>query len=59
MAVGLKVTLRVHDAAGFTLPPQLLVWPKSPATAMLVMPKGPLPVFLNATGWDGLVVPTA
>ena len=57
-AVGVKVTMRVQDAPAFTVLPELLVWAKSPAVAMLVMLNGPLPVFFNVAGWGGLVVPT-
>ena|SRR5690242_16625696 len=52
-AVGVKATLNVHDAPGFTVLPQLLVWAKSPAVAMLVMINGPLPVFFSVAGWAG------
>jgi hypothetical protein len=50
--------MRVQDAPAFTVLPELLVWAKSPAVAMLVMLNGPLPVFFNVAGWGGLVVPT-
>jgi hypothetical protein len=47
LAVGVKVTMSVQDALGFTVLPQLLVWAKSPVVAMLVIAKGPLPVFFT------------
>ena len=39
-ALGVKVTLRVQEAPGFTALPQLLVWAKSPLMVMLVISKG-------------------
>ena len=55
VAVGVKVTLSVHDAPGFTVLPQLLVWAKSPAVAILVMLNGPLASVLQRRwlGWAG------
>ena len=52
-AVGVKVTMRVQDAPAFTVLPQLLVWAKSPAVAILVMLNGPLPVFLTHGKYPG------
>ena len=44
LAVGVKVTLRVQLALAARLEPQVLVWEKSPLTAMLVMLRVALPV---------------
>jgi hypothetical protein len=49
VAVGLKVTLRVQLAPAARLEPQVLVWEKSPLTAMLVMLRVALPVLLKVT----------
>jgi hypothetical protein len=58
-AVGLKVTLIVHDALGLIVLLQLLVWAKSPVVAIPVMLNGPLPVFFTVAGSAGLTVPTS
>ncbi len=55
---GFERHVRVHDAPAFTVLPQLLVWPKSPAVAILMIFNGPLPVFFSVAGLAGLVVPT-
>ena len=47
LAVGVKVTLRVQLPLAATLEPQVLVWEKSPLTAMLVMLRVALPVLLR------------
>jgi hypothetical protein len=49
LAVGVKVTLRVQLALAARLAPQVLVWEKSPLTAMLVMLRVALPVLLRVT----------
>jgi hypothetical protein len=49
LAVGVKVTLRVQLALAARLEPQVLVWEKSPLTAMLVMLRVALPVLLRVT----------
>src|SRR5205823_4238796 len=59
-SLGAKVTLIVQLAPTATAAPQLFVWAKSPLT---VMPKKRrsllLPVLVNFTDWEVLVVPTA
>jgi hypothetical protein len=47
VALGVKVTLRVQLAPAAKLEPQVLVWAKSPLTAMLVIVRVALPVFLR------------
>jgi len=49
LAVGVKVPLKVQLALVATLEPQVLVWEKSPLTAMLVMLRVALPVLLRVT----------
>ena len=53
VVVGVKVTEIVQLPPGATLPPQVLVWAKSPGlvpvTAMLVMVRAPDPVLLSVT----------
>ena len=49
MAVGVKVTVMVQEALGARLEPQVLVWEKSPLTAMLVMVRLAVPVFVSVT----------
>jgi hypothetical protein len=44
LPVGLKVTLMVQEAPAATLEPQVLVWEKSPVTAMLVILRAAVPV---------------
>jgi hypothetical protein len=55
---GVKVTLMVQELPAATLTLQLLVWPKSPITLMLVTVSAALPVLLRVTGCAALVVPT-
>jgi len=43
VAVGVKVTLIVHDELAARLEPQVLVWEKSPLTAMLEIVSAALP----------------
>jgi len=57
-AVGVKVTVIVHEIPGATLAPQVLVWAKFPLAAMVVMFKAALPVFVRITVWGALVLPT-
>ena len=47
VAVGVKVTLIEQEALAATLEAQVLVWEKSPLTAMLVMVRVALPVLLR------------
>ena len=58
-ALGLKVTLTLHEAPAATLEPQVLVWEKSPLIAMLVMMSVALPVFVSVKLCGLLLVPTA
>jgi hypothetical protein len=46
---GLKVTAIRHWALAAKLPPQELVWEKSPFAVMLAIVKAALPVLLNVT----------
>jgi hypothetical protein len=39
--------------------PQLLVWAKSPVTAMLLIASTPVPVLVSVTDWALLVEPSA
>jgi fumarate reductase subunit D len=47
LALGLNVTLTLHEAPAATLEPQVLVWEKSPLIAMLVMVSVALPEFVR------------
>jgi len=58
VAVGVNVTLTEQFAPGRTLPPQVLVWAKSPLVATLDIVNGAPPVFVNVTVCGALVVPT-
>ena len=58
VVVGVKVTLMVHEPPAARLLPHLLVWPKSPLVAMLVMASAATPVLLSVTGCEALVVPS-
>jgi hypothetical protein len=58
IAVGVKLTLIVHVDPPARLPPQLLVSAKSPLVVMLVMLSDAVPVLLNVTGFNALVVPS-
>jgi len=49
VAVGVKVTLIVHDALAARLAPQVLVCAKSPLTAMLEIASVALPGLLKVT----------
>ena len=61
--VGVKITLILQLAAGFTEPPHVLVWAKSPASApvmrMLVMARVAMPKFASVTGLPPLLLPKA
>ena len=57
-AVGVKVTLKVQEAAGETVEPQVFVSEKSPVTATLEMVSGPSPVLFRVTDCWVLVVST-
>jgi len=58
MVVGLKVTLIVQLAPGFTGVPQLFVWLNGLVAATLVMFKIPRPVFVSVTVLALLLVKT-
>jgi len=49
VAVGVKVTLIVHDALAARLVPQVLVCEKSPLTVMLEIVRAALPGLLRVT----------
>jgi hypothetical protein len=57
------MTLIVQKPPGGTLPPQLLVWEKSPLFApvivILVIVKAAPPVFVTVTPWAAVGVPTS
>ena len=57
--VGVKVTLIVQLALAATVPPQLLVWTKSPLTAMDEIVSVTVPLFVSVTGCATLLVPTS
>ena len=59
LALGLKVTLTLHEAPAPTLEPQVLVWEKSPLIATLVMVSVEVPVFVRVKLCGVLPVPTA
>jgi hypothetical protein len=48
-AVGVNVTVTVHEAAALIVVMQLLVWEYSPEVVMEVMTSGLVPVFLTVT----------
>lgn len=56
VAVGVKVTVMEQLAAAAIELPQLLVWPKSPLAAMLVMVRLAVPVLVRVTFWVALAV---
>ncbi len=62
LAVGVKATLIVQFAPAVTTVPQVFVCAKSaapaPVTPRLAIFSGALPVFVRATVWGPLVVPT-
>ena len=57
-AVGVKVTLMVHEVLGGTVVPQLLVCAKSGLVVMLLMLRAVVPVLVKVTGTGLLAVPT-
>jgi hypothetical protein len=59
IAVGVNVTLIWQFALAATLVPQLLVWAKSPLTAMLLMFNAALPVLERVTVFAALAVGAA
>ena len=59
VAVGVKVTLMVHDALAARLVPQVLVSEKSPLTVMLEIARVALPGLLSVTLCGPLLVPDA
>jgi len=59
LALGVKITLTLHEAPGDMLEPQVLVWEKSPLLAMLVMVSVEVPVLLRVKLCGLLLVPTA
>ena len=58
VAVGVKVTLMVHEVLGGTLVPQLFVCAKSGPVVMLLMVRVAVPVLVKVTGRGLLAVPT-
>jgi hypothetical protein len=56
VVVGVKVTLIVQLAPGFTVAPQVFVWPNGPAAVMLATFRVPSPVFVSVAFMAGLVV---
>ena len=59
VAVGVKVTLIVHDALAARPVPQVLVPEKSPLTVMLEIARAALPGLLRVTLCGLLLVPNA
>jgi len=57
--VGAKLSFRVQDPLGATLPLQLFVWLKSAPVVMLAIVSVAVPLLLKVTGCAALVVPTA
>ena len=55
---GVKETLMVQEPPAARLPPQVLVWPKSPRTLMLARASAAVPVLLRVTGRGTLAVPS-
>ncbi len=58
VAVGMNVTLMVHEAFTANDDPQLLTWLKSPEALIWAIVKLPSPVLVSVTAWVALVVPT-
>src|SRR5215813_4585468 len=58
VVVGVNVTLIVQAAPARSEVPQLLVWPKFVLAVIDVIVSVVEPMFVNVTGWAGLVVPT-
>ena len=59
VAVGVNVTLIVHDELAARLEPQVLVWEKSPLMVMLEIVRVALPGLLRVTLCGLLLVPKA
>ena len=57
-AVGVKVTLIVHELPEARLEPQVLVWEKSPLAVMPEIVRATLPLFVRSVVSGRLVVPT-
>jgi len=58
LALGLKVTLTLHEAPAPTLEPHVLVWEKSPLIAMLFTVSVEVPAFVRVKLCGLLLVPT-
>ena len=56
VSVGVKLTSIVQLAPAARLDPQLFVWLKLAVIVMLLIVNVALPLFVNVTGCDGLVV---
>src|ERR1039458_10422396 len=56
LALGLKVTLIVQEAAGFTVAPQVFVWANGPDAAMLPTVRIPRPLLVSVTFLAALAV---
>jgi hypothetical protein len=56
--VGVKVTVIGQLAPAARVPPQVLLWAKSPLLAIDLIVSGPVPVLLSVTVCAALVVPT-
>jgi len=55
---GVKLTLMVQEPPTARLPPQVVVWLKSPRMLMLAMASAAVPVLLRVTGCGALAVPS-
>jgi hypothetical protein len=58
-AVGVNLTLTVQDEPAAMLPPQVLVWLKSPEVLTAVTGAEALPLLVTVTAWVGLDAPVA
>ena len=58
VAAGVKVILMIQLLFAASVPPQLLVWPKSPVAVIPDIVRGPSPLFVRVTGWALLLTPT-
>src|ERR1022692_605069 len=56
VVLGVKVTLIVQLAPGFTVPPQVFVWANGPVTVVVPTVRIPRPVFVSVAFIAGLVV---
>src|SRR5207248_2094532 len=59
LAVGLNVTLTVHEAPAAMLLPQLFVWLKSPEVAIELTGAAPVPLLVTVTPCGALDEPVA